>query len=92
MIAAVPSRTFTYLGATVHEYRANKGEGLPKHSHDYAHLTVCHSGRCIVRKERKEFFIDPTTSPVELRAVEWHEIEAVEDGTVFCNIFPARRV
>lgn len=27
------------------------------------------------------------TQPVNLRANEWHEIEALEDGTVFVNVF-----
>ena len=27
------------------------------------------------------------TQPVNLVAREWHEIEALEDGTVFVNIF-----
>ncbi len=92
MIAAHPARSYTYVGMTVNEFRVNQGEGIPKHAHDYAHLTVCHAGRCIVRKEGKEFFIAPDASPAELTAVEWHEIEAVENGTVFSNIFPARRV
>lgn len=84
------ARQFTYMGLTVREYRPNAGEGLPRHTHDYAHLTLCVSGKCVVRKENKEFYLTPTDQPVELRGIEWHEIEAVEDGTVFCNIFPAR--
>ena len=27
------------------------------------------------------------TQPVNLVAVEWHEIEALEDGTVFATMF-----
>jgi hypothetical protein len=27
------------------------------------------------------------TQPVNLPAYEWHEIEALEDGTVFVNVF-----
>jgi hypothetical protein len=29
------------------------------------------------------------TQPVNLVADEWHEIEALEDGTVFVNVFAA---
>jgi hypothetical protein len=31
--------------------------------------------------------MDKLTQPVNLKANEWHEIEALEDGTVFCNVF-----
>jgi len=31
--------------------------------------------------------IDKYTQPIELVANEWHEIEALEDDTVFVNIF-----
>jgi len=27
------------------------------------------------------------TQPINLTANEWHEIEALEDNTVFCNMF-----
>jgi hypothetical protein len=27
------------------------------------------------------------SQPITLKANEWHEIEALEDGTVFCNVF-----
>jgi hypothetical protein len=27
------------------------------------------------------------TVPANLKASEWHEIEALEDGTVFINVF-----
>lgn len=77
----------TYDGATIAIYHANKGEGLPKHSHAYSHLTVCHSGSCVVRKEGRELVMNKDTQPVNLVADEWHEIEALEDGTVFVNVF-----
>ena len=28
-----------------------------------------------------------STQPVNFTAAEWHEIEALEDGTVFVNVF-----
>lgn len=68
-------------------YHANKGEGLPKHDHKYSHLTMCHAGSCIVRKEGRELVMTKDTQPVNLVANEWHEIEALEDGTVFVNVF-----
>jgi quercetin dioxygenase-like cupin family protein len=82
-----PRYQVTYDGANVNVYHANKGEGLPRHEHTYAHLTMCHSGSCIVRKEGRELVMTRDTQPVNLRAAEWHEIEALEDGTVFVNVF-----
>lgn len=74
-------------GTSLGVYHANKGEGLPKHEHVFAHLTLCHSGSCVVRKEGRELVMTKDTQPVNLVANEWHEIEALEDGTVFVNVF-----
>ena len=82
-----PKHTLTYDGASLNVYHANKGEGLPRHEHAYAHLTMCHAGKCIVRKGGRELVMDKHTQPVNLVAAEWHEIEALEDGTVFVNVF-----
>ena len=82
-----PIHSVTYDGANLFVYHANKGEGLPKHEHIYSHLTICHSGSCIIRKEGIEKVIDKNTQPINLKAAEWHEIEALEDGTVFVNVF-----
>lgn len=87
VVAIPPAHTFTYDGTQLNIYHANKGEGLPQHSHTYAHAAVCHAGRCIVRKEKKELIMDKMTQPVNLVANEWHEIEALEDNTVFVNVF-----
>lgn len=88
----LPKHSVSYDGAVVNVYHANTGEGLPKHSHAYAHLTMCHAGSCIVRKEGRELVMTKDTQPVNLSAVEWHEIEALEDGTVFVNIFAEGKV
>ena len=87
MISTAPRFTVTYDGASVNIYHAAKGEGLPRHEHIYSHLTMCHAGSCIVRKEGRELVMTKETQPVNLVAAEWHEIEALEDGTVFVNIF-----
>jgi quercetin dioxygenase-like cupin family protein len=63
------------------------GQGLPKHEHIYAHLTVCHAGSIKVSNERTSIVMTKDTQPVNLVANEWHEIEALEDGTVFVNVF-----
>jgi quercetin dioxygenase-like cupin family protein len=82
-----PKHQVTYDGAVINVYHANKGEGLPQHSHLFSHLTMCHSGSCLVRKEGRELVMTKDTQPVNLVAKEWHEIEALEDGTVFVNVF-----
>lgn len=74
-------------GTFLNVYHANSGEGLTRHEHIYSHLTMCHSGKCIIRKEGKELLMTKDTQPVNLVANEWHEIEALEDGTVFVNVF-----
>jgi quercetin dioxygenase-like cupin family protein len=79
--------SFTYDGTVLNIYHANKGEGLPRHEHVYSHATLCHSGSCVIRKEGKELTMTKMTQPVNLKANEWHEIEALEDDTVFVNVF-----
>jgi len=74
-------------GATLNVYHANKGEGLPKHSHIYSHLTLCHAGSVIISNERRSLVMTKNTQPVNLVAGEWHELEVLEDGTVFVNVF-----
>jgi quercetin dioxygenase-like cupin family protein len=82
-----PAHVFKYDGVNFNVFHANKGDGLPAHEHMYAHATFCTSGSCVVRKEGKEVIFTKYTQPANLKANEWHEIEALEDGTVFINVF-----
>ena len=82
-----PTHAVIYDGVQLNVYHANKGEGVPKHEHIYSHLTVCHAGSLIARKENRELVMTKNTQPVNLVANEWHELEALEDGTVFVNVF-----
>jgi quercetin dioxygenase-like cupin family protein len=77
----------TYDGANLLVFHADKGEGLQRHEHSYSHLTMCHAGSCVIRKKGIEKIIDKNTQPINLKANEWHEIEALEDETVFVNVF-----
>lgn len=86
-ISIQPIHSVTYDGATLNIFHANKGEGLPRHDHAYSHLTMCHAGSCVIRKEGKEVVVTKETQPINLVAGEWHEIEAIEDGTVIVNVF-----
>lgn len=87
IIRIAPHHQLTYDGATLNIFHANKGEGLPRHEHTWAHATMCHAGSCIVRKEGRSLVMNKETQPVNLVANEWHEIEALEDNTVFVNVF-----
>ena len=82
-----PAHSFSYDGARLNVYHAYAGQGLAKHEHKFAHATFCTAGSCAVRKEGKEIVMDKTTQPINLVANEWHEIQALEDGTVFINVF-----
>jgi quercetin dioxygenase-like cupin family protein len=79
--------SFTYDGAQVNVYHANTGEGLPKHEHTYSHATMCNAGSCLVSLDGRSYTINKDSQPLNLPAGEWHEIEALEDGTVFVNVF-----
>jgi len=91
MTGSTPTHAVTYDGAVMYVYHCDKGQGLPRHNHVYAHLIICHTGSCIVRKEGRELVMTKNTQPVNLTEVEWHEIEALEDGTVFVNVFAERK-
>ena len=82
-----PFHSVTYDGAILNVYHAGKGDGLPRHEHTYEHLVLIHAGSCLITKEGKSRTMTKDTQPVNLTAGEWHEIEALEDGTVFVNVF-----
>jgi quercetin dioxygenase-like cupin family protein len=83
----LPLRTFDYAGASFKIYYANKGDGLTFHQHDYSHATMCQVGSCLVKVKGKEFILTINSQPLDLPANVPHEIEALEDGTVFVNMF-----
>lgn len=87
VVALPATHVFTYAGATHNVFHARAGEGLPEHQHDTNHATICHVGSCLVRVKGKEIRMHPLTQPIDLPANVPHEIEALEDGTVFVNIF-----
>ena len=83
----VATHLFEFAGCVVGIFHADKGKGLPQHQHRFDHITFCCSGSCIVRNNRRELIMTKDTQPILLVANEWHEIESLEDGTVFCNVF-----
>ena len=88
MVTALnPTHNFTYGGATLNVFHANKGEGIPMHSHEYSHATTCMAGSCKYTQDGVVLIADKNTTPINLLAGKLHEIEALEDGTVFVNVF-----
>ena len=83
---------FTYNGATVNIFHANKGEGIPMHSHEYSHATTCMTGICKYTQDGVELIANKDTKPINLLAGKTHEIEALEDNTVFVNIFAQGKI
>jgi len=84
-----PTYTFLYDKVRFSVYHANVGEGLPRHEHTFAHLTMCVAGQAAIRKQDLYKEMDKDTVPVILKEREWHEVEALVDNTVFINVFPA---
>jgi hypothetical protein len=85
----MPKHSFEYDGTHVNVYHADNGEGLPRHDHRYTHATVCYAGKLKVTKENVFLVMTKESQPIVLTAGEWHELEAVEDGTVWSNLFPS---
>jgi quercetin dioxygenase-like cupin family protein len=81
-----PLYRFEYNGVTFAYYSGNKGQGLPKHQHNFSHLTFITSGKTCVRKEDIYRELSPGDHPLNLKENEWHEIEILEDNTVFINV------
>ena len=87
-----PTRRIKYANAEIQVFFANRGEGLPKHDHTYPHMTMCLNGSIEVRTEGWVKVLDVMSQPLNLVPNEWHEIEALESGTVFQNIFDERQI
>jgi len=87
MINITPNHQFAYAGCQLNVYNANKGEGLIAHQHTWNHATMCNAGSCLVTLEGRSYIINKNSQPLDLPANEWHEIEALEDNTVFVNVF-----
>ena len=87
MIAVLPKFNVEQDGTTMQVYHADTGQGLPRHEHVYSHLVFCHAGKILITKENVQREMDKNSQPVNLLAGQWHEVVALEPGTVFVNIF-----
>lgn len=85
--SSAPRFAVTQDGVVLQIYHVDSHEGLPRHEHVYSHVTMCCAGSIVVRKEGLEHTMTKDSQPVNLKPNEWHEIEALEDGTVFVNVF-----
>lgn len=81
------THAFEAMGSSFVRYECARGEMLPRHTHEEDHLTVIAAGSLVVRTDDKVVTRGPKDAPILFRAGRYHEIEAVEDGTVFLNIF-----
>jgi hypothetical protein len=81
-----PHYVFQYNGITFSYYKGDKGEGLPKHKHIVSHLTFVASGKTCICKENIYREMVAGDQPLNLKENEWHEIEILEDNTVFINV------
>jgi quercetin dioxygenase-like cupin family protein len=80
--------SFVYDGAQLNVYHANQNEGLQMHKHAYSHAIMCNAGSCLVTLENgKNAVMTKNTQPINLPAGIKHEIQALEDDTVFVNVF-----
>lgn len=78
--------SFDFEGVQFRVFHCNKGEGIPRHEHYYQHATMVHAGSVRVTKENVDVVLTKDSNPVILKENEWHELEALEDGTVFMNV------
>ena len=88
----MPRFVVQHEGTKMLVFHASKNQGLSKHTHSYPHLTMCHAGSCVISNARRSLVVTKDTQPVNLVANEWHEIEALEDGTVFVNVFAEGKI
>lgn len=88
-IRVTHSKTIQYNETTLNIYHTKKGEGLPAHEHTFNHATVCVSGSCLVKTQNQEIVLTKDSDLIDLDANKWHEITALEDDTIFINIFPS---
>tara|TARA_R110000803_G_scaffold135609_3_gene202561 strand:- start:1803 stop:2120 length:318 start_codon:yes stop_codon:yes gene_type:complete len=86
---AMPAFSFNINDMTVNIFNIpTAGEGHPKHVHNYDHVTAVHSGKILVTTEKHgSFELTKDSPPVLFPKDEWHELEALEDGTSFTNYF-----
>jgi quercetin dioxygenase-like cupin family protein len=82
----LPHYVFQYNGITFSYYKGDKGEGIPRHEHPVSHLTFVTSGKTCIRKENIYREMIAHDEPLNLKENEWHEIEILEDNTVFINV------
>jgi len=87
ILYVAPKYDFTYEDVKCNIFHVNINEGLTKHQHTYNHITFCTAGACKVSLEGRSYIINKNSQPLGLPANEWHEIEAIENNTIFINIF-----
>lgn len=76
-----------FAGVVATVYFLDRGEGIPRHKHPFEHTTACSRGRSRVQIEgMKPFEMVPGMSDYVLPAERYHEVQAIEDGTVVVHM------
>jgi quercetin dioxygenase-like cupin family protein len=88
----VEHRVFSGLGCFFQRYDLARGEVIARHNHEVDHLTIVAAGRAIARTDERSLERGPADAPILFRAGRFHEIEALEDGTVVLNVFSGEMV
>ncbi len=79
--------TFGALGCAFQRYSLAAGETIDRHQHEVDHLTIVASGRIVATTDDRSVERGPLDPPVLFRANRYHDIQAIEDGTVVLNVF-----
>jgi len=81
----IPKYVFRKGQTNFSYYSGDTGDGIPRHEHTFSHYVMVAHGKICIRKENlyREFI--GGDEPINLRENEWHEIEILEDNTVFIN-------
>jgi quercetin dioxygenase-like cupin family protein len=78
---------FDYGNVTTSIFHVDAGAGHATHSHPFDHAVFVSRGSLRIKKEGYDKVHTPDDEPVNLRAKEPHSLEAMEDGTIFVNMF-----
>jgi len=87
IIEKEPAHQMNVNGVLVQSFYVNNGEGVNNHEHDYSHVTLCHSGKIRITNSYVQVDMDSNTPAILIKGDEWHQIEALENNTIFISVF-----
>jgi len=78
---------YTFGNVNVFNYFVDKGYGLPGHDHEVEHTVDVLKGSALVTIGEEKIKLDADSDAKVLPANVWHEVVALEDGTIFNSLF-----